>query len=235
MDELEFRRRIYADPDTTDPAVLKAAENDPEKRTFRDQMRRMNNELKQAAKMPVPDDLAHKLIWQQATNDFVQQRKKHRWYTALAASVALMVGIISTLWFVQRPANIETQALAHVVHMEKELPHSAVAVDIAQINAKLASFGGHLASSIGDVEVVNFCHLETIRSLHLILNTDQGKISVFVIPQDKAGDLPNRFGNSQFEGTGFGLQKASVLVVGAKGANLLPLTEKVKKSIQFSA
>ncbi|QPG04813.1 DUF3379 family protein [Salinimonas marina] len=54
MDELEFRRRIYADPDTMDADVLKAAEADPDKQAFREQVRQMNNKLKQATKVPVP-------------------------------------------------------------------------------------------------------------------------------------------------------------------------------------
>lgn len=235
MDELEFRRRVYADPDTMDAEVLKAAEADPDKQAFREQVRHMNNELKQATKVPVPEDLAHKLIWQQTTADYNKQRKTQRWYTALAASVALVVGIMGTLWVVQQPPGLENQALAHVTHLDKELPHSALPVDMAQINAKLASFGGRMIDSIGDIQVANFCHLRSVRSLHLILNTEQGRMSVFVIPPDKGASMPDNFSNNEFQGTRFQMQKASIVVVGEKGSNLYPLTQQVRKSIQFSA
>ncbi|WP_218354591.1 DUF3379 family protein [Alteromonas lipotrueiana] len=235
MDELEFRRRIYADPDTLDPEVIKAAEADPDKQAFRDHIRQMNNELKQAAKIPVPEGLAHKLIWQQATDDFNARRKTQRWYTALAASIALVIGVMSTLWLVQRPPSLETQALAHVTHLNQELPENRYSVNIEQVNAKLASFGGRLVSTLGNIQVANFCHLQSVRSLHLILDTEQGPMSVFILPSEKANQAPEQFGNNNFQGTRFDLQRASILVVGDKNADLNPLSERVRKSIRFSA
>ncbi|WP_137167612.1 DUF3379 family protein [Salinimonas lutimaris] len=235
MDELEFRRRVYADPDTTDPEVIAAAQQDPDKKAFREQLRLMNAELKQAAKVPVPDDLAHKLIWQQATDDFVQQKKRTRWYVALAASVALTAGVVGTLLVTQQPHDLGYQALTHVVHLKQELPRIRRSMDLEQVNARLASYGGSLKNAIGNVEVVNYCHLENASGIHLILNTEQGKMSVFVIPQEKGEKVPNNFGNDNYDGTGFTLQNASIMVVGEKGANLNPMAEKVRQNIQFSA
>lgn len=235
MDELEFRRRVYADPDTIDPDVVRAAELDPEKRKFIEQMRQMNHGLKQAARVSVPDDLAHKLIWQQTAEDFSRRKRKQRWYIGVAASVALTMGILGTLWFTATPSQLEYHALAHVTHVPKELPHSAQPVNLNQVNAKLASFGGQLTAAIGNIKVVNFCHLQATRSLHLILDTPQGKMSVFIVPPDKAAEIPARFGNQQYDGTSFGLQQASVMVVGAKGTNLDELAGKVRQSIRFSA
>ncbi|QPG07212.1 DUF3379 family protein [Salinimonas marina] len=179
--------------------------------------------------------MAHKLIWQQTTADYNKQRKHQRWYTALAASVALVIGVMGTLWVVQQPPGLENQALAHVTHLDKEVPHSVLPLDMAQINAKLASFGGRMVESIGDIQVANFCHLRSVRSLHLILHTDQGRMSVFVMPPDKGSTIPDSFSNNEFQGTRFQLQKASIVVVGEKGSNLHPLSQKVRKSIQFSA
>ncbi|MBD3585178.1 DUF3379 domain-containing protein [Salinimonas sp. HHU 13199] len=99
MDDLTFRRRVYEDPDTVDQDILDAAARDPEKRIFLQQTRQLNAQLKDATKVPVPDELAHKLIWQQSTRQYLQQKRKQRWYVALAASVALVTGISATMWF----------------------------------------------------------------------------------------------------------------------------------------
>ena len=64
MDELEFRRRIYADPETTDSDVVEAAKEDEKKRHFWNEQKKLDQQLKQALKVDVPDDLANKLIWQ---------------------------------------------------------------------------------------------------------------------------------------------------------------------------
>ena len=54
MDELEFRRRIYADPETTDSDVVEAAKADDNKRHFWNEQKQLDKQLKQALKVDVP-------------------------------------------------------------------------------------------------------------------------------------------------------------------------------------
>ncbi|QJR79874.1 DUF3379 domain-containing protein [Alteromonas pelagimontana] len=234
MDELEFRRRVYANPFTTDTEVVEAAKNDISKEAFWNELKKLNAQLHQVADVPVPDDFAYKLIWQQTTRDFARHKQRSRWYIALAASVAFSVGIGFTFWYQQQPLDIGSQALAHMRYAELEAPHSALPVSKGQINAKLAGFGAHLVADIGDVEVANYCHLNQVQALHLIVSTTQGKMSVFVVPQHKNMDLPSQFSDNKYQGSGFEYQNTNILVVGNKNADLEPLKSKVKKSLQFS-
>ena len=181
MDELEFRRRIYADPETTDSDVIEAAKADESKRSFWNEQKQLDKQLKQALKVDVPEDLASKLIWQQSADEFTRYKRRSRWYLAMAASVAFTVGIGLTMWYHQ-PLSIGGQALAHMQYAEMEHAHSLLPVDLNMVNAKLASFGGSFSEMLDGVEVANYCHLSTVRSLHLIVNTPQGKMSVFVVP-----------------------------------------------------
>ena len=112
MDELEFRRRIYADPETTDSDVVEAAKEDESKRSFWNEQKQFDKQLKQALKVDVPEDLASKLIWQQSADEFTRYKRRSRWYLAMAASVAFTVGIGLTMWYHQ-PLSIGGQALAH--------------------------------------------------------------------------------------------------------------------------
>ncbi|MAI64029.1 MAG: hypothetical protein CL600_03965, partial [Alteromonas sp.] len=57
MDDLEFRRRIYADPETSDSDLIAAANTDEKKRSFWHEQKQMDKKLKQALKVEVPDDL----------------------------------------------------------------------------------------------------------------------------------------------------------------------------------
>ncbi|MEW9798136.1 DUF3379 family protein [Alteromonas sp. CYL-A6] len=235
MDELEFRRRVYANPDTTDPDVIEAARADESKRAFWNEQKQFDMKLKQAVKVDVPDDLAHKLIWQQTAEEFSRQRRRSRWHIAMAASVAFVFGIGFTLWS-QQPLSLEGQALAHMVHAESERPHSPLPVDLQQVNAKLASFGAEFSEMIGDVETVNYCHLSSVRSLHLIVNTEYGKMSVFIVPP--TDDSPRErfdFADSHYKGQGIALQKASIMVVGDKQSDTSALLNNVKSHLRFSA
>ncbi|RDV25198.1 DUF3379 domain-containing protein [Alteromonas aestuariivivens] len=234
MDELEFRRRVYANPDNNEQDVIDAATQDPEKQAFRNELKAFNNRLSVASKVPVPEDLAHKLIWQQSVRDFALQKKRNRWYTAMAASIAFVAGISFTQWYNAPQADLSMQALAHMQYAEQEKSHSAVPVDLQQINAKLAGFGAHLAADIGNVKSANYCHLSTVRSLHLILDTDQGLMSVFVLPHSDDTALPKSFAGERFHGESVDLHKANVIVVGENGAELAPLKNKVTRNMLFS-
>lgn len=235
MDDLTFRRRVYEDPDTVDQDILDAAARDPEKRKFLQQTRQLNEQLKGAAKVPVPDELAHKLIWQQSTKQYLHQKRKQRWYIALAASLALVTGISATMWFMKPSDHLQDHALAHVTHLKKEIPQAGYQVNMDQVNAKLASFGGTIQDSIGEIKVANFCHLQLTRSLHFILETPTGMVSVFVVTPEKEQVIPDDFENQNYKGKSFSMQKARILVVGDKGADLEPLTQKLKKNMLFSA
>ncbi|WP_334013001.1 DUF3379 family protein [Alteromonas sp. S167] len=234
MDELEFRRRIYADPETTDSDVVEAAKTDDNKRHFWNEQKQLDKQLKQALKVDVPEDLASKLIWQQSADEFTRYKRRSRWYLAMAASVAFTVGIALTMWY-HKPLSIGGQALAHMQYADMEQAHSLLPVDLNMVNAKLASFGASFNEMLDGVEVANYCHLSTVRSLHLIVDTPQGKMSVFVVPERGDVTVPSEFADKQYRGESLKLQRANVMIVGDKDADLSEMKEAVAKRIQFSA
>ena len=65
MDDLEFRRKLYADPNCTDEDVLAAIASDPQKLAFYSELKQLDKNMHQASKVKVPDDLVHKLILRQ--------------------------------------------------------------------------------------------------------------------------------------------------------------------------
>ena len=234
MDELEFRRSVYADPDTTDSDVIAAAKADENKRKFWNEQKQFDKRLKQVAKVDVPENLANRLIWQQSANEFVHYKRKARWYIAMAASIAFTVGIGFTMWYHQ-PISIGGQALAHMQFAEIELEHSSAPVNLDEVNVKLASFGANLTDMIGDIEVVNYCHLHTVRSVHLIVNTPQGKMSVFFVPERGDIRVPNEFEDKKYHGESVKMHETNIMVVGSKGADLSEMKKAVTEHIQFSA
>ncbi len=209
MDELEFRRRIYADPETTDSDVVEAAKADESKRSFWNEQKQLDKQLKQALKVDVPEDLASKLIWQQSADEFTRYKRRSRWYLAMAASVAFTVGIGLTMWYHQ-PLSIGGQALAHMQYAEMEHAHSLLPVDLNM-------------------------HLSTVRSLHLIVNTPQGKMSVFVVPERGDVSVPSEFADGQYHGESIKMKHANVMIVGDKDADLSDMKKAVSERIQFSA
>lgn len=234
MDELEFRRRIYADPNTTDSDLVAAANADEKKRAFWQEQKVLDSKLKQTFKVDVPEDLASKLIWQQSADEFSRYKKRSRWYVAIAASVAFAVGISFTM-LQQQSISLGDHALAHMQYADVEQSHSLLPVDLNMVNAKLASFGASFDTMIDGVEVANYCHLSTVQSLHLIVDTPQGKMSVFVVPSRDNFKVPSEFEDDSFHGESFKMQQANIIVVGNKGSDLSTMKDAVANRIQFSA
>jgi hypothetical protein len=234
MDELEFRRRIYANPNSTEQDVNIAAAQDESKEAFWQEIKDLDDRVKDAFKIPVPDDLASKLILQQSLQDFSRQKKRNRWYIAMAASFAFMCGIGLTSWY-QQHAQLGHAALAHMEYAENEIPIASTPVSMQQVNLKLEQFGAHLSKDIGHIEVANYCLLDSTRSLHLIVTTELGKMSVFIVPENEKLPLSNTFTDGKFIGTGFTSRHANIMVVGDKDSDLFHMEEKLKQSLMFSA
>jgi hypothetical protein len=234
MDELEFRREVYANPNVDDPRVKQAAEADPAKMAFLKDLRKLDADLTEAAKVPVPENLAHKLIWQGTITDFETHKKRSRRHLALAASIAFVVGVSFTVWQQQsHTIDFSHEALAHMYY--QEMIPGAQAVSLTDVNAKLQTFGASLASNIGNIMSANYCHLDKQRSLHLVVDTEDGFVSIFVLPKEANGSFDQAFSDTRYAGERLDVQKANVLIVGDKGQNLNHVKRNVKEQMIFSA
>ncbi len=235
MDELEFRRRIYADPHTNDEAVIAAAKADKNKQAFWNGVKSLDQQLGKAVDIPVPQDLAHRLIWQQGVEQFKQKKKRSRRFFTIAASVAMIAGFSFTLWSQWLNADLQKQLLTHVAHADEEQPHSDLPADLSNVNSKLASLDGYLEQNIGDIKIANFCYLGAAKTLHLILKTAQGNLSVFVLPEYEDRSLSRYFANEQFKGSLITMNNRNVVIVGGQQTDLSDLETKLKQNLKFSA
>lgn len=232
MDELTFRRTIYADPYTRDPDVVEAAKKDPKKQAFWEEIRAMEASLEQAMDIPVPDDLADKLILRQSMNDFRQQKKRKPWYLALAASVVL-ASVLSVTMLMQGTGDLKSDVFAHMSHMEYELNKGAN-VTLDSVNSKLATYNGQLSEGLGEIVSANYCYLGSIKSLHLIVKGKNGLASLFVMPSAITESIDDTFSNEQYAGSSFLLESAKVIVVGESGSQVEDLQSKAKSFLSFS-
>lgn len=230
MGELEFRRRIYEDPDTRDENLLSQAKSSEANQKFWQETRALNDKIKSAVDIPVPDDLADKLILRGAFQEDKQQKRRSSVHLALAASVVFVIGITFTLWSSTR-VDLGDAALAHMKYTEDYEYSMTGNVSIDQVNDKLASIGAGLIGDIGRIYSASFCRLDFAESLHLVVEGEEGPVSVFFSAYDNKANVPERFSDENYSGTGFNLQQASVMIVGDKGANLSSIAQRVKSGI----
>jgi hypothetical protein len=234
MDELSFRRTIYAEPNTTDPDIIQAAKDDPAKQVFWDEVKAMDARLAQAMSIPVPENFADKLILRQGMDEFSQKRQKRPWYIALAASVAMVVGVSYVTLFAGNN-GLANDIYAHINHeyMNKEIAMTGQHVSQNVINEKMATFNGVLSGEIGDVLSANYCYLGTIKSLHMIIKGKTGLINLFVVDNNNSKELKEDFSTNGLVGTSFLLQSAKIIIVGDDKEQVSHLQTAAQSAFRF--
>jgi hypothetical protein len=234
MDELSFRRSIYAEPNTTDPDIIQAAKNDPAKQAFWDEVKAMDTQLAQAMNIAVPENFAEKLILRQGMDEFTQKRRKRPWYVAIAASVAMVVGV-SYMTLLANNNGLASDVFAHVSHeyMNKEMTMGGQNITQEAINEKMATFNGVLSEDIGEVVSANYCYLNTIKSLHMIVKGKTGLVNLFIVTDNKSKEQAENFSNDEFIGTSFLLSSAQIIIIGNDREDVSQLQLVAKNAFKF--
>lgn len=233
MDDLTFRRTIYAEPFTKDPDVIDAAAKDPKKQAFWNDIKRMEKQLQAAMDITVPENLAEKLILRQSLSEHKQASQKRPWYLAIAASVVfasvLTIGMLNTT-----STKLSDDVFAHMSHVNAEIM-KGTAVDSDSINNKLATFNGQVNGDLGEVVSANYCYLDKIKSLHLIIRGENGLMSLFVVPDSISESLSDTFSNATYQGASFLLESAKVIVVAQNKSDVELLKQRAQTAMHFSA
>ncbi|MCY7295875.1 DUF3379 family protein [Alteromonas sp. a30] len=237
MDDLEFRRKLYAEPYTSDEAILGAAADDPSKQQFIDELKQLENRIQSTVHaVPVPDGLAHKLIFRQSIESHSKKQRRGRFHLALAASIAFVAGLTLTM-VNQQPEKSDFAAIAlgHI-HHEQEYTNSANEhVDLNDVNAKLASFGGEIKDDFSHIYFANYCLFEKQKSLHLVVGGEgDDRYTVFIMPRGENEDFVPSFEDENFVGKAWQTKDANVVVISEKTHPYEKGMEKVKENLVFS-
>lgn len=168
----------------------------------------------------------------------VRRHKKRNYFAPFAMAASLAIAAILSINVVNRPSEYQSGseiALAHLYHELDYLETVSLDVSLDDVNAKLATFGGAMTQKVGRVKFSNFCYFEKQKSLHLVIETDQGDITLFITPEDLQNKIDPHFSDDRFEGRSWKTQQADVTIIGEKGKVDRELERRIKNSMQFSA
>lgn len=235
MDDLEFRRRLLADPNDNSQEMLAAKNASPANRQLADELLQLDAKLDNILKVDVPDDLADRILFHQSGQP-ENNRSKIRFHLAIAASIAFVFGLFLGQFNTQLfPANAQdTHAIAQVAlkHIYDEAPfvdHVDESVSLQQVNAKLTPFGSELSALDAHVYYVNHCAFGSKNALHMVMAGEAGKVTVFVVPEKSPA--MSSFDDEQLQGIVMPLQEASLIVVGNKGHDVMPIAKRLKSDL----
>lgn len=240
MDEIEFRKRVYANPNKPDQEALDAARDNPAFQKILEQTRELelglDGALNEAA---VPTGLKEKLMAIPDTAEtgnvsHISPVKQNLFqYYAMAASLLLAVGVTFSLSFNNplSPADLEfgNDILAHLYEDAEEIDsiNRGLFEDILAmpaINESMVDTGTHLVSN-GSIQELAIRSakpcviLPAYNSAHLLIDGTQGAVSVIVIDNSPVeGEYSIRDG--RFRGVVVPMGDGNMILVGEKNENL---------------
>ncbi|MBU0911603.1 MAG: DUF3379 domain-containing protein [Gammaproteobacteria bacterium] len=236
MDELEVRRRLLTDPYHLAPEQLQQLQQDPDSQQFHQDVLELDQHIKQLLSPPVPKALENALLLQQHKHKQQQQKRFYQNLIALAASVAFLAGFaLNWSFFLYGSQSLGENSLAHVYHEEQYVQHLTTPLSLADVNVKLADFGAELNSSEHAIVFANFCNFRGTRSLHLVLETEQGLMTVFVVPKENSLDYESEFHDDKYQGRSINSHKAILVMVSDKTEVLQQGEQQLLKNLQFKA
>lgn len=231
MDELEFRRRLYAEPSEVSAELQEFADSDTERQQFLSDIQQLDTKMHEALNIEVPENLADKILLNQRLSEHKQHKRRGRVHLAIAACVAFAFGMIFNLYNPAAPLNLEQHALDHVYHELAALNNTDQQFAIEQVNAKLASFGGQLTHVPGDVSYLTFCNFKGQKGLHMVLSTQSGPVTLFIVPANNQRESSSQFADQRFNGSIYQSASATIIMLGENNTQLQPLQNQIKDNL----
>jgi len=182
MDFSEFRRRLGAEPRSTDADLLLARNSAPEFAEAAAEAEAFEAKLERALRLAEPAGLVGQLCALPERD----VRPRRRWVPmALAAGLLLAVGVAGVDRLLHpRWDSVEAYVIDHYYHDGVSLLAEApTPQDPERIQAMFARFEVEAAPELQQiVGVIKVCVTPDGQGIHMVLNTDSGPFTVFYMP-----------------------------------------------------
>lgn len=192
MNCLEFRRRLGSEPTSTLASFVAHREKCASCASAQRIADEYEDQLRGALRVPVPANLADRIILAQTTEIRQQSRARKRGIGALI--VALAASIVIAVVSIQRPQP-DTPMLAGLVidHLHEHVVSAVDAQDPIPKQDVMAAFadrGVNLASVPDGVNYVHKCPAGPYKTVHMIMPESDGPVSVvYVVDKPSQGSI----------------------------------------------
>jgi hypothetical protein len=193
MDFSEFIRRLGAEPLSSDYELLRARQSGPEFEKAAVEAEAFEARLESALEIPAPEGLVGELCMISSGINAEQSEnvRSRRWMPmALAASLLIAVGATGMVWQMNRSySSVGEYLAAHYNHDGNKVVASAEGHVADNVQEILAHFDVEATEQLaGMVGFIKFCPTREGKGAHMVLNTDQGPVTVIFMPTESVND-----------------------------------------------
>lgn len=202
----EFETIIDADPNTPDSDVRAHAASCAACAAYRQEMQAMDRLICKALSVTISTRDARDAqdaqdAWSAAQPATVAPKKRVsmiRWQ--IAASLVASVMLVGSIWIASTRDSLAEQIASHLEHESFALVMTHERVDPSTVNRILRTSGIALRTNAADVSFAATCRVRGHEVPHLVVQTEQGPITVLVLTQEAPTDTSRRFEENGYTG-----------------------------------
>lgn len=233
MDELEFRRRVLTEPNVRDADIMEATRASEANEKFLDDVLDLDKKINEAMKIDVPDDLAERILLNQAVEETKVVRPTFtRRMVSMAASVAFVAGLFAgqinwgNVFVPQAQASLSATALEYFYGEKDFIASLDESSSVEQINAKLTPFHYQVDSQFPyHVYYLNHCSFGTTNAFHAVLRGEHGRVTVFITNQPSEDET---FNDDKMKGMVVPLENSSMIIVAHLNEDVAKIAENIE-------
>jgi hypothetical protein len=226
MNCLEFRRHKLAFPRKIEPAHNLHVQACAPCAEFSARANVFENEIEQAARVPMPEGLADRVILRHK----FRARRRFSLF-GLAATLLLAAGLTFTHSYLASEARIAEALIAHVLH-EPEALQANHEVSEVKVASALAQAGGELRGPIGHAVYYKLCPVPGGEGAHIVLVTPFGRATLLLMPEkEPASRAP--LTRQGFSAAVLPLGRGSVGVVAESPQELEQMTQLLREQVTW--
>jgi hypothetical protein len=185
MNCLEFRRHLGSEPASTLDAFVAHRESCPHCAAASARADALEIRLQRAINVPVPVNLADRILLAQTTEKRhgARSRSRVRGFGALilAAAASVVVALIALPQRQQSPTEMSNLVVEHLHHHEVGRAETGNPVSNAAVIEAFAARGVALSAVPQGINYVHLCPAGPYRTVHMVMPEQSGEVSVFYV------------------------------------------------------
>lgn len=217
----EFRTLVGAEPNTTRPDVLAHAEQHAECARYREEMQAMDRLIYRALAVDV----------QPATAPKLPQSNPRIWRMAASLLITAIVVAFTSIWLLTPRDTFAAEVIAHIQEEPDSLLITNESVGDETVARLLGRTGIKLKPGVALVSYATPCTFHGRLSPHLVVQTEQGPVTVLVLPEEP--QRPRQAIKEEgFEGVVMPAPRGVIVVVGI-GAPVDQVAQTVLGALEY--
>ena len=233
MNFSEFIRKLGADPLSRAPEFLRARQSSPKFEHVAQAADVFERKLAIAFDVAVPGGLQDDIYAIASQHPRATSSGLFGWKAlALAASVLMAVGVVSITWKMDRGwGSVENYLVSHYAQDGATLVALAEGQSADNVQAIMTTFDLEAAPDlINMVGFIKYCPTPDGKGAHMVLNTEQGPITVILMPDTAVTDRKSLTING-VQAYLVTLSRGSAVIMGSGSELVSSMAPMVRKSI----